>query len=66
MAIKSKPASFFHIILLLSLFSLIFTQNTILSYLSDYEEEDRQDFLEMTISVYSSQPSLQQAIAEAK
>lgn len=66
MAIKSKPSSLFIIILILSLLSIIYTQNTILSYLSDYEEEERQDFLEMTISVHSSQPSLQQAIAEAK
>ena len=66
MAIKSKPSSFFNIILILSLLSLIYTQNTIVSYLSDYEEDERQDFLEMTINVHSSQPSLQQAIAEAK
>jgi uncharacterized protein YggE len=39
---------------------------TVLSYLVDYEEEQRQDFLELTVEVSSLKASLQEAIAEAK
>lgn len=39
---------------------------TLLSYLADYEAEERQDFLELTVSVSSFKASLQEAIAEAR
>lgn len=39
---------------------------TLLSYLAEYEPEERQDFLELTVSVSSFKASLQEAIAEAR
>ena len=41
-------------------------KTTLLSYLADYEAEDRQDFLELTVYVTSFKSSLQEAIAEAR
>jgi hypothetical protein len=41
-------------------------KSTILSYLVEYEEEERQDFLELTVSVKAMRTSLQEAIAEAR
>lgn len=41
-------------------------KTTTLSYLVDFEEEQRQDFLELTVKVTSQKTSLQEAIAEAK
>lgn len=41
-------------------------KTTVLSYLVEFEEEQRQDFLELTVSVSASKNSLQEAIAEAR
>jgi predicted transcriptional regulator len=41
-------------------------RTTLVSYLAEYEAEERQDFLELTVSVSSFKSSLQEAIAEAR
>ena len=58
-----KKATVWALFLIIVFIISVNSQSTILSYLVEYEEEEEQDFIELTVSVHATRDSLQDAIA---